>query len=97
MGTSIQNGPQGSLFVWEKVLFIPKSGFLINILFGNIFQIFRVNRLNDATVCETLMLKCIYTLGESVFSMTVRGKPSFQKLVISLFKLIQFVCLVMEW
>ena len=31
------------------------------------------------------------------FSLTVRGKPSFHKLVLSLFQLIQFVCLVMEW
>ena len=31
------------------------------------------------------------------FSKVVRGKPSFHKLVLSLFKLIQFVCLVMKW
>ena len=47
-------------FVWEKVLFIQKSGCLINNLFGNVFQSLRdIYRLNNATVSKTPMLKSI--------------------------------------
>ena len=31
------------------------------------------------------------------FRKVFRGKPSFHKLVLSLFNLIQFVCLVRKW
>ena len=59
MGTSIQNGLRFFILFGKKYFFIQKLSFIINIPFENVFQTFKVNRLNNATVCETLMLKSI--------------------------------------
>ena len=51
-------------FVWEKYFFIQKSSLLITFL----VMFFKLYRLNNATVCETRMLKKVFkTLEKSVF------------------------------
>ena len=88
----------------KKYYFTQKLSFLINILFKNVFQalgVITLYKLNNATVCETPMIKSISSL-EKVFSSLKTRFSFFPTLypcpsLFSLFKLMQLVCLVMEW
>ena len=55
METSPRNWLSFLILFGKKVNFFKqKPSFLINIPFGNVFQTFRVNKLNNANVCKTL-------------------------------------------
>ena len=56
-------------FVLEKALcYTQVKVFLFNNLFGNVFSNFQSNSLNNATVCETPMLKKYFNFWKKVFS-----------------------------
>ena len=103
MGTSVRNGQQFFILFGRKYYFILKLKFsYYNNIFGKVFH-FKSNRPNNATVCETPMLKKYFNswrkyfpvwhfIGNHVFTISALF-PCFS--VFSLFKLMQLVCLAM--
>ena len=90
MGTSVRPFAKVLSFVWEKLLFHREvTCFLINNLFGKVFQTSRVIGL--ITLLSKFMwnsnVKKVFKLWEKVFSsLKVHRKPSFHNsLVISIF------------
>ena len=64
-------------FLWEKVLFWREVKFSYWSPFRKRFLNFKSYKLNNSTVCKTLMLN-VFILLEKVFSsLTVHRKPSF--------------------
>ena len=89
MGTSVRNGRRFFLLFGKKYYFIDKLCFLMNNLFGNVFQTSRVIGL------KTLLSDCMWNsddkkvfkpLEKVFFSLAVNRKPSFHDYrVISMF------------
>ena len=103
MGTSVRNGQQFFILFGRKYYFILKLKFsYYNNIFGKVSH-FKSNRPNNATVCETPMLKKYFNSWRKYFLfrhfienqvLTISTLfPCFS--VFSLFKLMQLVCLVM--
>ena len=103
MGTSVRNGQQFFILFGRKYYFILKLKFsYYNNIFGKVFH-FKSNRPNNATVCETPMLKKYFNSWRKYFLfrhfienqvLTISTLfPCFS--VFSLFKLMQLVCVVM--
>ena len=104
MGTSVRNGLRFFLLFGKKYFFIQKSSFLISNLFGNVFQTLRVTGLITLLYAKLRSKKylnswkncfLVWQFIENQVFITSALFPCFS--VFSLFKLIQFVCLVMEW
>ena len=67
-------------FAWEKVLFYTKvKVFLLQERFRKRFSNFRSNKPNNATVCESLMLKNISIFGESISQSCISVKTRFSQ------------------
>ena len=65
----------------KKYYFTQKLSFLINILFKNVFQalgVITLYKLNNATVCETRMIKSISSLEKVFSSLIFRWKLDFR-------------------
>ena len=92
--------PKVLSFVWENYYFIQKLSFLINTLFGKVFQTSGVTGLNNATACETLLLKTYFNCWKKYFLVwhftenqvfAISALFSYFS-VCSLLKLIRLVC-----
>ena len=101
---SAQNGLRFFLLFGKKYFFIQNLSFLINNVFWKRFSSFKSYRLNNAVVCETPMLKKYLNYWKKWFldwqfieNQAFIISPLFPYFsVFSLFKLVQFLCLVME-
>ena len=105
MGTSVRNGQKFLLLFWKKSYFIEKLYvFLLITFLETFFSNFKSNRPNNATVCETRMLKKYLNSWKKYFlvwqfignqiSIISALFPCFR--IFSLFKLIKKV-LYLKW
>ena len=75
MGNSSMEWAKVLSFVWEKVLLYREVKLLITFS-ETFFKLFKSYRFNNATVCETPILKIFKLLEKVFFSLTVHRKFS---------------------